>query len=76
MKLLVSSVVSLVAIVLFILDGVIAWYEGSAVLIGTLLGGYAAARLSRSLPQAWVRGFVLIAGFGMTVYFFGVTYAN
>jgi uncharacterized membrane protein YfcA len=74
-KLLVSSAVSLVAIVLFTVDGAIAWQAGSAVLLGTLLGGYLAAFGSRRLPQSWVRGFVIVAGSATTVYFFIETYA-
>lgn len=74
MKLLVSSAVSLVAIVLFVADGVIAWQAGLSVLVGTLVGGYVAARLSRLLPQPAVRAFVVVAGLGITVYFFHATY--
>jgi uncharacterized membrane protein YfcA len=69
-KLLVSSAVSLTAIGLFIIDGVIAWHEGSAVLVGTLLGGYLAAHLSKRLPQSGVRAFVVVAGALTTLYFF------
>lgn len=74
LKLLVSSAVSLVAIVLFIVDGAIAWYEGSAVLVGTLVGGYVAASVSRRFSQHLVRGFVILAGAAMTVWFFRATY--
>jgi uncharacterized membrane protein YfcA len=70
LKLLVSTTVSLIAMVLFIYHGVIAWYEGSVVLTGTLLGGYVAAHLSRQLPQQYVRSFVVIASTGITLYFF------
>ncbi|WP_415891200.1 sulfite exporter TauE/SafE family protein [Neptuniibacter sp. SY11_33] len=69
-KLLVSSCVSLIAIVLFIIDGVIDWYSGMIVLVGTLAGGYYAAHYSRQLPQQWVRNFVIIASCGITAYFF------
>lgn len=70
LKLLVSSAVSLIAVALFIHDDVIAWYEGTIVLLGTLAGGYIAARISRRLPQAYVRAFVIVASVGITVYFF------
>jgi hypothetical protein len=73
LKLLVSSVVSLIAIGLFMIDGVIAWQEGGAVLLGTLVGGYLAAHYSRGLSQRLVRGFVIIAGTAMTGYFFATT---
>lgn len=70
LKLLVSSCVSLIAITLFIIDGVIAWYEGTVVLAGTMLGGFVAAHVSRGLPQQWVRTFVIVASIGITGYFF------
>ena len=70
LKLLVSSAVSLIAIALFIFDGVIAWYEGSIVLLGTLAGGYVAAHFSRQLPQRYVRAFVILVSSGITLYFF------
>lgn len=73
-KLLISTVVSLVAIVLFVVDGVIAWYEGAIVLVGTLVGGYMAADLSRRLPQDWVRKVVIVASCVITVYFFSDLY--
>ncbi|MCU7844505.1 MAG: sulfite exporter TauE/SafE family protein [Candidatus Thiodiazotropha sp. (ex Monitilora ramsayi)] len=70
LKLLISSVVSLIAIVLFIYDGAIAWYEGIVVMLGTLAGGYVAAHYSRQLPQTIIRNFVLVAGTLMSIYFF------
>ena len=70
LKLLISSVVSLIAIVLFIYNGAIAWYEGIVVMLGTLAGGYVAAHHSRQLPQIYIRTFVLIAGTLMSTYFF------
>lgn len=74
LKLLVSSAVSVVAIILFVAGGVIAWVEGGAVLLGTLIGGYVAATLSRGLPQNAVRVFVIVAGTAITLYFFYATY--
>lgn len=74
-KLLVSTVVSLIAIVLFIFDGVIAWYQGTSVLLGTLAGGYVAAHAARRLPQQRVRQFVVLASVAITGYFFYATYA-
>lgn len=61
MKLLISFVVSLVAITLFIYDGVIAWQEGIIVLVGSLAGGYVAAHISKRLSQQYVRAFVIVA---------------
>lgn len=69
-KLLISSCVALVAIALFIWEGAIDWPSGAVVMLGTLLGGFVAAKLSRNLSQSVVRGFVTITSIGITFYFF------
>jgi len=66
----VSSTISLIAIVLFIYSGVIAWHEGVSVLLGTLVGGYVAAHVSRKLSQKHVRSFIVMISCGITFYFF------
>ena len=68
--------VSLIAIALFIYDGVIVWYEGTIILAGSLIGGYVAAHISKRLSQQYVRAFVIFASCGITVYFFIDVYAN
>jgi uncharacterized membrane protein YfcA len=59
----------------FIYNDVIAWYQGTIVLCGTLAGGYIAANVSRKLPQAKVRYFVIFASTITTLYFFYDSYA-
>lgn len=76
LKLVVSTTVSLIAIVLFIYNDVIAWYEGTIVLCGTLIGGYVAAQVSRQLPQKHVRRFVIVVSVAITLYFFFDIYAG
>ncbi|KOO15716.1 permease [Vibrio xuii] len=75
LKLLISSCVSIVAIIIFVIDGSIDWGRGVAVMLGTLSGGYAAARVSRQIEQKYVKGFVGLSSIVMTVYFFIDTYA-
>ena len=70
LKLLISSCVSVVAIVLFAYSGSIAWTQGIAVLFGTLTGGYLAARISRNLSQVYIRAFITLIGIFITLYFF------
>jgi uncharacterized membrane protein YfcA len=69
-KLLVSSTISLIAIVLFIFSGAIAWLEGISVLLGALVGGYFAAHVSRQIPQKYVKTFIAMVSSGVTFYFF------
>ncbi|RTZ17206.1 sulfite exporter TauE/SafE family protein [Vibrio aquaticus] len=75
LKLLISSCVSIVAIIIFVIDGSIDWGRGVAVMLGTLSGGYVAARVSRQIEQKYVKGFVGFSSIVMTVYFFIDTYA-
>ena len=70
LKLLTSSCVSAIAVVLFIKNGAIHWGPGLAVLMGTLTGGAMAAHLSRHLPQKTVRRVVIIASIAITSWFF------
>ncbi len=70
LKLLVSALVSILAIVMFGVGDLIAWREGAIVLIGTLIGGYAAASAVRVVSQRLVRRSIIVVAAGMTVYFF------
>lgn len=75
LKLLISSCVSIIAIVIFVIDGSIDWPRGIAVLLGTLSGGYVAARVSRKVEQHYVKGFVALSSVAMTLFFFVDVYA-
>lgn len=70
LKLLISSCVSIIAIGFFAYNDAIAWNQGTAVLLGTVTGGYLAARISRYLPQQYIRNFVILIGVSVTLYFF------
>lgn len=72
-KLVISSSVSLIAIVLFVYHDAIAWFEGSAVLIGTLFGGYMSAHISKRISQQHMRAFVIVMSCAITFYFFITT---
>ncbi len=74
LKLLISSTVSLIAILLFIYDNAIVWYEGTIVLFGAMVGGYIAAHVSRQLPQEYIKTSVAVVSCVITAYFFLDTY--
>ena len=70
LKLLVSALVAVMAIIVFGAGEVIAWREGSFVTIGTLVGGYGAARGAQVLGKMLVRRMIILVAAGMTVTFF------
>jgi uncharacterized membrane protein YfcA len=74
LKLWMSSVVALVAVVRFAISGSIAWYQGSIALAGVVTGGYLAARLAHRVPQPLLRGLVIVYGLGLTAWFFYSAY--
>jgi uncharacterized protein len=72
-KLLVSAVVALIAITIFASEHIIAWYQGSIVLVGTLLGGYAAAITAKWINPIWIRRLMMLIAGVTTTYFFAVS---
>jgi uncharacterized membrane protein YfcA len=74
LKLYVSSIVALVAVLRFAFNDRIDWYHGSIALVGVTIGGYVAARLARHIPRNWIRTGVIVYGIGMTLYFFWTAY--
>lgn len=74
MKLWMSALVAIVAVVRLALSGSIAWYEGSLAFVGTLIGGYLAARLAHHIPTSFIRGGIIIFGLVLTVLFFKQAY--
>ncbi len=69
-KIVMTAAINGVAVVTFIAARAVYWPQAVVILAGAVLGGYFGAHLSQRLPAAVVRGFVLLVGAGMTVYFF------
>jgi hypothetical protein len=59
-----------VALVIFILGGVIQWKYGVAMAVGATLGGYLTAFVARKIEAKYVRRLVIVVGWTMTIYFF------
>ncbi len=74
LKLWISAVVALVAILRFGLGDAISWTQGGVVFVGTTIGGYGAARLARRMPMRLLRLFVTVLGLLVTLGFFVNTY--
>jgi uncharacterized protein len=74
LKSLMGSVINGVAVVAFVAARAIYWPQGVVMIVGGVIGGYFGAHYAQRLPQAWVRGFVILVGAGMTVYFFREAY--
>lgn len=73
LKLWISALVALIAVVRFALSGAIDWYNGSIALAGAAVGGYLAARYAYCVPARALRVAIIIYGAGVTAYFFWIT---
>jgi uncharacterized protein len=70
LKIILTALINGVAVITFIAARAVYWPQALVIVAGAVLGGYFGAHYSQRLPERWVRGFVLLVGAGMTVYFF------
>ena len=70
LKVVLGGIINGVAVITFVLARAVVWKQGSVMIVGALLGGYLGAHYAQKLPGAWIRGFVIVVGTGMTLYFF------
>ena len=74
LKSVMGFVINGVAVVTFVIAGAIYWRQGIVMIAGGIAGGYLGAHYAMKMPQAWIRWFVVLAGAGMTLYFFWKSY--
>jgi uncharacterized membrane protein YfcA len=74
LKLWISSVVAVIAVVRFAFSGSIDWYHGTITLVGVVAGAYLAARLAHHIPRALLRTLVIVYSSALTVWFFYTAY--
>ena len=70
MKTVLQSCINGVAVVTFIIAGAVYWPEAIVMIAGAIVGGFSGASIARKLDQRIVRGFVILVGIVMTIYFF------
>jgi hypothetical protein len=59
-----------VAVITFILAGAVVWSDALLMIVGATIGGFGGAYYARKLDPRLVRGFVILVGCVMTIYFF------
>jgi uncharacterized membrane protein YfcA len=72
----VAAIVSLIAVIILALKGLILWRYGILMVIGAILGGYLGGRLAKRLSKQALRYFVLAAASFFTAVYFWTTYAH
>ncbi|HVB23500.1 MAG TPA: sulfite exporter TauE/SafE family protein [Ktedonobacteraceae bacterium] len=69
-KTMLTILINGAAVIAFIIAGIIVWIPAIVMLAGAIIGGYGAAYFARKIDQKYVRGFVIVVGLTLTVYFF------
>ena len=70
LKMALVGIMTISAIITFVIADVVRWPETLPTLGGAIAGSYIAARWAQRLDQRLIKGFVIILGAGLTVYFF------
>lgn len=70
MKTVLQTTINGVAVITFIIAGAVVWAQAIVMIIGAIIGGFGGASIGRRLDQRIIRGFVIVVGTGMTIYFF------
>ncbi len=69
-KTLLGSIINGIAVVTFIVAGVVYWPQGLTMMAGAIAGGYAGAHYAQRVEPRYVRILVILTGAAMTAYFF------
>jgi uncharacterized membrane protein YfcA len=70
LKVVLGGIINGIAVVTFVVAGAVVWKQCGVMTAGAVLGGYFGAHYAQKLPGAWIRGFVIAVGTGMSAYFF------
>jgi uncharacterized protein len=70
LKALLGASINGVAVITFIIANAVVWPQAISLIIGAIIGGYGGAYFARKIEQKWIRSFVMVVGFAMTIYFF------
>src|SRR5260370_6829236 len=70
LKVLLATSINGVAVIIFIIANAVIWPQAILMIVGTIIGGYGGAYFARKIEQKWIRYFVMVVGFSMTIYFF------
>jgi uncharacterized membrane protein YfcA len=70
LKTLLAAAINGVAVVTFILAGIVRWPQAAVMIAGAMLGGYGGAHYAQKVDHRVIRSAVIAVGSGMAIYFF------
>ena len=70
LKVVSTTLANGIAFIIFVADGQVVWRFCLLAMVTCAIGGYASARFARMVPQAVLRGLVIVIGLSMAAWFF------
>jgi uncharacterized membrane protein YfcA len=70
LKTLLATLINVIAFVYFAVRGLVVWPIAIVMGVGTIVGGFAGARLAKRVDQRLLRGFVIAIGLIVSAWFF------
>ncbi|MBN9668912.1 sulfite exporter TauE/SafE family protein [Roseibium aggregatum] len=75
-KNLLASSFTLLSVAVFGVGGLIAWPQAIAMMVGSVIGGYAGGRLAKRVNARYLRGAVIVFGLVLTLVYFLRAFGN
>jgi hypothetical protein len=69
-KTFLAAAINLAGAVVFVRDRLVNWDYAIPMVVSSIFGGYAGARVARRLPASYVRYSVIVIGFGLSAFYF------
>ena len=70
LKMALVGLMTAVAMVAFMVADVVRWAEALPMIVGSVAGGWVAAHGAQRFDQRVIKGFIVVLGIGLTVFFF------
>ena len=75
-KTFLAATINTASVVVFVRDGLVNWTYAWPMVVTSVVGGYAGARVARRLPASYVRYSVIVIAFGLSAFYFIKQYAK
>jgi uncharacterized protein len=70
LKTVLQSIINGVAVITFVIARAVIWLPAIVMVVGAIVGGFGGAYVARRLDARFIRGFVILVGISMTIFFF------
>jgi uncharacterized protein len=70
LKTIIATLINVIAFIYFAFRGLVDWPIAVVMGIGTIAGGFGGARLARRIDQRLLRTFIILVGFGVSIWFY------